>query len=271
MKKYIIPAIVILAIASVVVAIFVSDGDIPFYTKYRVKKYLAQVESDFTGSKLEFEKIEGGLFAETANYQEIKPSIDEALENIKKFGENLDSQNPPESAKNLHNLLKDYYRDLLSFSDEVKIMIDFLYLAEKTSDDFIDSSNKLPSDFNKPVSQLIKDFTQEKKEYGEKLDNLKDQEVPEYFYQAKIALISVIEAYVDFLNSVIRGLKEKNIYYFDVDQFFGQMDGGISKFTSQLEVIERRGDFAKRIKEINMKQTEIEKAISDLKNKYKIE
>ena len=166
--------------------------------------------------------------------------------------------------------LENYYKDLFDFADEIKLMTDFLYLAEKTSDDFIDSSNKLPSDFSGAISKLTKEFTNQKKEYQDQLKSLEAQEVPEYFYQAKFALISVIEAYIDYLNSVIRGLKEKNSYYFDVDQFVRQMDDGTLKFTSQIEVIERRGEFDKKIKNLTQRQPEITREIQGLKERYKI-
>jgi polyhydroxyalkanoate synthesis regulator phasin len=145
-----------------------------------------------------------------------------------------------------------------------------LYLAEKTSDDLIASADIIPSDFNQNLTKLIEEFTQNKKDYQTELNDLQAQEVPEYFYQAKISLTSVLEAYLDYLTSVIKGLKTKNTFYFDVDQFVRQMDDGVSKFTSQLGIIEKKGNFAQKSEELSKKQTEIEKQIQDLKNQYKI-
>lgn len=250
--------------------ILFSGCDIPFYTKYQVEKYLTQAEADFIQSKTELEKATEAIFAESPNYEETKKAIDSASEKIKAYGEALNQQNPPESAQDLHLNLKNYYQELIDFSGEIKLMIDFLYLTEKTSDDLVDSADKLPSDFNQSVASLTKEFTQSKKQYQEDLKNIEDRKVPEYFYQAQIALVSVVEAYIDYLNSVITGLKVQDASYFDIDQFVRQMDDGIYKFSSQLEVIERRGNFDKKAESLSQKQDEITKQIQDLKSKYKL-
>lgn len=248
-----------------------SGCDVPVYSKYQVKKFLTKIEPDFVASQQQIKVVEESLFNSSANYEESSKAIDGAVDKIQQFGQNLDQVKFPEVAADFKKDLKNYYQDSSDLTQEIKILVDFYALAGKTSDDFFAASKKIPTDLTQDNKKIIDYFTKQLKQYQDNLADLKKSDVPEYCYQAKIALTSVVEAYIDFLESVIRGLTEQNPYYLDVDQFVRQMDDGVSGFISRVEVIERRGDFDQKIKDLSSQQENIENQIEELKNKYKID
>jgi len=243
-----------------------SACDIPFYSQYQVKKYLQKAEPDFTATIQKIEEMQKAIFEDDLSAEKTKKILGEGTEKISQYGESLKSIKVPEQAQSLHSNLTDFYKDLINITEELSRMIDFTYLAEKITDDFIETSGQSLQSSNK----LIKELKNNQTDYQEELKELQNAQVPDYFEQAKIALISVTEAYIDFLTGTINALKTGDIQYNDVDQFNTQMDKGIFSFTNQLEIIERRGDFKNRIEKLIKASNIISTEINSLKNKYEI-
>jgi small-conductance mechanosensitive channel len=253
-----------------VISLVFSGCDLPFYTKYQIGRYLGKTEKDFTETSNSFIQAKKEIAADISETENIKESVDQALKEVKNSKENLEKIKSPEGTQDLKNKLFKYYQDLDDLLREMQIVFNFLSMANQAANDLSDSANKLPDNFDKSTAKLIKEFIDSKNEYDNYLENFKNQQVPDYFYQAKISLTAVLEAYSDYLTSVIKGLKTKNNRYFDVDQFVRQMDDGMSRFTTQIETIERRGEFDQRSEEISTQEEDIKSQISDLKEKYKI-
>ena len=247
-----------------------SGCNVPLYTKYQIKKYLSTTDKDFQDTTIKFKNIDSALASDYSETAKIKEAVDSGVSNVEKAKENLNKQKPLEAAQELHLQLTNYYKDANDILSEMKIMFDFLAVADKSANDLSESANKLPENFDNSTSKLIKEFSENQKESNDQLEILKNQNVPDYFYQAKISLSAVLEAYSEYLTSVIKGLKQKNNRYFDVDQFVRQMDDGMSEFTDQIETIERKGEFSKRRDELTSQEEQVNQLISQLKSKYKI-
>ena len=249
-----------------VIVLTMSACDVPFYSQYQVKKYLQKAEPDFTATIQKIKEMQNAIFEDELTAEKSKKIIDEGAEKISQYAENQKNIKVPEQAQDLHSNLTDFYKDLIDITEELSIMIDFTYLAEKTTDDFIETSGQSLQSNNK----LIKELNNNQTDYQKELEELQNSQVPEYSEQAKVALISVIEAYIDFLTGTINALKTGDIQYNDVDQFNTQMDRGIFSFTNQLGVIERRGNFQDRILKLIEASNDISAEIDSLKSLYKI-
>jgi hypothetical protein len=261
----------ILAISILIIlALTLTGCNIPFYTQYKIGKYLKNAENNFNQTSNQFAETKKAISADISETAKVKETVQETLAKVKNSQENLEKTNVPQGTQDLESKLSKYYQDLEDLLGEMEIVFNFLSMADKAANDLSDSANKLPENFDKATAKLVKEFTQSKSEYTDGIADLQNQEVPDYFYQAKISLTAVLEAYSDYLTSVIKGLKSKDIRYFDVDQFVRQMDDGMSRFTAQIENIERRGEFDKRSEKISIQEEEIKVVISDLKVKYKI-
>lgn len=256
-----------------VIAVLFSGCDIPLITQFQAKRYLSKTESGYADTKAKFSDIKGYIFnshGEDQQTSEMKATIDQNYETILGHSNDFTELRTYSFASNLSSGLGQYYDKVLDFAGDVQLMYKYFDLSEQTANDLIDTAEKIPTNLSGNHNALIKELTQEKQDYQAQKKEISDQSIPDYFYQARVSLITVLDAYTDYLNSVIRGLKTKNSQYLNVDQFMTQMDGGISRFTDQLIVIEKRGRFEERNQEIEDLQTGIEEEITDLKVEYKI-
>lgn len=255
------------------ITILFSGCDIPLITKFQARRYLSKAENSYTDTKAKFSDIKGYIFnshGEDQATSEMKATIDQSYEVILNHSNDFAKLRTYSFAGTLSSGLDQYYSKVLDFSGDVKLMYKYFDLSEQTADSLINTSEKIPVSFSGNNSALIKELGQEKKDYQAKKEEISNQSVPDYFYQARVSLITILDAYIDYLDSVTHGLKTKNSQSLSVDQFMTQMDGGISRFTDQLIVIERRGRFEERNQEIEDLQTGIEEEITNLKARYKI-
>jgi len=251
--------------------LLLSGCEIPLFTKYRVKRYLMEVEPTFDKVKEQSRKSEEILGNENITPAQAKEEIDKVVAELEESQKKINSLKAPTEARTLESNLKKYFPDSITLAKNIQILLDFMELAQETVDSLKTASAKLPTDFNKKtLAKIETDLKGLASEQTKALNQLKNQNVRSEFLGTKKAMVDMGQAYLDVLNNFIKGVETQNTAYFNTASFENKFDKAADKFSEELQKVIEELNLEKGSEELQKLEDNIEKNMVDLKAKYNI-
>ena len=172
----------------------------------------------------------------------------------------LVSLKSPSSVQGLNNDLNTYYAELDTMLTDLGNLVDFLDISETFTSDFDESVKALPSDMSKDLSAVKKSFEDYKTKNVNLLNTLNKKNVTADYKAAKDVLAGMLQAYIDFLNSVISAIDAKKSDLIKLEDFTNKIDKAGNDFAAGLDAVQN----------VIFDATKID-AMSKLEDKIKVE
>ena len=251
--------------------VFLSGCNLPFYTKYKVKKYLISVQPIFDKVTADQTRLENAVNNKEMTTAEEKDEMTAIAAELGTSKKDLAGTVVPEEVATLNADLNTYIESISNLSNKMKTLFDFLVLAQGTMQNLETVAGKLPQNFDqKTLTQIKNDLQQSIADQEKVISELKAKEAGEEFANAKNLLLAMDEQYLSVLKNFILGIDNKDTKYFSTTDFTAKFNQMAKDFNTELSKVLDSLDIQNKDKNVRDQNNKVKKDISDLKTKYNI-